>query len=61
MQSSVRCVLFCVVALLSTLGEGMAVFALTLESADQLGSWGVTALFLAGLVPPILAAPAIGR
>lgn len=61
MQSSVRCVLFCVVALLSMLGEGMAVFALTLESADQLGSWGVTALFLAGLVPPILAAPAIGR
>ena len=60
-RSSVRCVLFCVIALLSMLGEGMALFALTLESADQLGSWGVTALFLIGLVPPILAAPAIGR
>lgn len=60
-RSSVRCVLFCVITLLSMLGEGMALFALTLESADQLGSWGVTALFLIGLVPPILAAPAIGR
>lgn len=61
MWSSARCVLFCVIAFLSMLGEGMAVFALTLESADQLGSWGVTALFLVGLVPPILAAPVIGR
>ncbi|MBM7767201.1 hypothetical protein [Glutamicibacter nicotianae] len=49
------------ITLLSMLGEGMALFALTLESADQLGSWGVTALFLIGLVPPILAASAIGR
>lgn len=61
MGQSVRCVLFAAVAFFSLLGEGMAVFALTLEAADQLGPWGVAALFLAGLVPPVLLAARVGR
>lgn len=61
MNQSVRCLLFVAVSFLSLLGEGMAVFALTLEAADQFGSWGVTALFLAGLLPPIFVASLVGR
>lgn len=61
MNQSVRCLLFVAVSFLSLLGEGMAVFALTLEAADQFGSWGVTALFLAGLLPPIFVATLVGR
>lgn len=61
MGASARCVIFAAVAFFSMLGEGMAVFALTLAAADELGSWGVTALFLAGLVPPVVFAPWVGR
>ena len=52
---------FVLLAFVSMVGDGMALFALTLAAADQLGSWGVTALFLTGLIPPILAAPLVGR
>jgi len=61
MNQSVLCLLFVAVAFFSLLGEGMAVFALTLEAADQLGSWAVTALFLGGLLPPVLVASLVGR
>ncbi|MGO2532710.1 MFS transporter [Arthrobacter rhombi] len=52
---------FVLLAFVSMVGDGMALFALTLAAADHLGSWGVTALFLTGLIPPILAAPLVGR
>lgn len=52
---------FVLLAFVSMVGDGMALFALTLAAADQLGSWGVTTLFLTGLIPPILAAPLVGR
>lgn len=48
-------------AFLSTLGDGIVLFSLTLAAADELGSWGVSGLFLAGLLPPVLAARPIGR
>lgn len=48
-------------AFLSTLGDGIVLFSLTLAAADQLGSWGVSGLFLAGLLPPVLVAKPIGR
>ncbi|MHC6175964.1 MFS transporter [Glutamicibacter endophyticus] len=53
--------LFIALAFCSLIGDGLAMFALTLAAADELGSWGVSALFLAGLIPPILAAPWLGR
>lgn len=52
---------FVLLAFVSMVGDGMALFALTLAAADQFGSWGVTTLFLTGLIPPILAAPLVGR
>ncbi|MDN5822794.1 MAG: MFS transporter [Arthrobacter sp.] len=52
---------FVLLAFVSMVGDAMALFALTLAAADQLGSWGVTILFLTGLIPPILAAPLVGR
>lgn len=53
--------LFIGLAFLSTLGDGIVLFSLTLAAADELGSWGVSGLFLAGLLPPILAAKPIGK